>query len=172
MKNFEDSGKVSSKVESSQDSVKLSTIHVSKGLEYPIVFLVDSGHGFNMEEMRGDFLLHSNLGVGMYTYDPDLRVKKETVSHSAIKIALNDKRFAENLRLLYVAMTRAKNHLFLTGSVDVQKLSANTKPYALKTSPNNMSLILSVLSKEQLEDFKFKKHLDLKLSKDKDDYER
>ena len=162
----EESPKINPEFNVGASVIGVETMHHSKGLEYPIVFLVDSGHGFNMEEMRGDFLLHSNLGVGMYTYDPDLRVKKETVSHSAIKIALNDKRFAENLRLLYVAMTRAKNHLFITGSVDVQKLSANTKPYALKTSPNNMSLILSVLSKEQLEDFKFKKHLDLKLSKD------
>ena len=166
-----------SSVEESENSPKISpennvgvsvvgveTMHHSKGLEYPIVFLVDSGHGFNLEETRGDFLLHSQLGVGMYTYDTELRVKRETVSHSAIKIALNDKRFAENLRLLYVAMTRAKNHLFITGSTDLEKVATNTLPYALKTTNNNLNLILSVLDREQIEKLKTSKFLRHKIN--------
>ena len=144
--------------------VGVETMHHSKGLEYPIVFLVDTGHGFNMEEMRGDFLLHSELGVGMYVYDTEMRVKKETVSHSAIKIALNNKRFAENLRLLYVAMTRAKNHLFITGSTNLDKIASSTLPYALKITNNNMNLILSVLNKDEIDKLKNIKHLTHKIN--------
>lgn len=131
--------------------VKVETMHESKGLEYPIVFLVDTGHGFNKDSTKGDFLLHSNLGIGLWKYDSKYRTKVPTLSVSAIKIAIKNKEFAENLRLLYVAMTRAKNHLFITGACDTSKLKANTSAFAVKSKGNFLQLILSVLDAQTID---------------------
>ena len=139
--------------------IGVETMHKSKGLEYPIVFLVNTGHQFNSEDIRGDFLLNSEYGIGMQTYFAEKRYKKETLSHIAIKIAQRDKKFAESLRLLYVAMTRAKNHLYITGSIDPSKLTSSSMPFVLKSCNNFLSLVLSVLDKEELETLIFSKHL-------------
>ena len=131
--------------------VSIETMHESKGLEYPIVFLIDTGHGFNRDSTKGDFLLHSNLGVGVWKYDSVYRTKTPTISVSAIKIAIKNKEFAENLRLLYVAMTRAKNHLFITGCCETKNLVANTSPFAVKMRNNFIELILSAFDKEKID---------------------
>ena len=131
--------------------VKVETMHHSKGLEYPIVFLIDTGHGFNKEDKKGDFLLNNQLGVGMYKYDEILRTKTPTISLSALKIAIDNKNFADNLRLLYVAMTRAKNHLFITGCCDTKKLHTNTCAYAVKSSNNFLEMILSAFSSAEID---------------------
>ena len=142
----EDDPKISPEHTLGADVVKVETMHHSKGLEYPIVFLIDTGHGFNKEDKKGDFLLNNNLGVGLYKYDTELRTKTPTVSLSAIKIAIDNKEFADNLRLLYVAMTRAKNHLIITGCCDTKKLKANTSAFAMKSRNNFLEVILSALS--------------------------
>ncbi len=131
--------------------VKVETMHHSKGLEYPIVFLIDTGHGFNKEDKKGDFLLNNQLGVGMYKYDDVLRTKNPTISLSALKIAIDNKNFADNLRLLYVAMTRAKNHLFITGCCDTKKLRNNTCAFAIKSSNNFLEMILSAFSSAEID---------------------
>ena len=123
--------------------VNVETMHHSKGLEYPIVFLIDMGHNFNTEEQNGDFLLNSNLGVGLFKYDSLARVKSPTLSLGAVKVAMINKAYAENVRLLYVAMTRAKNNLFITGSADLEKIGSSLAPFALKTKKNFLELLLS-----------------------------
>ncbi len=132
--------------------VKVETMHHSKGLEYPIVFLVDMGHGFNTEEQNGDFLLNSNLGVGLFKYDPVNRIKVPTLSLGAVKVAMTNKAYAENVRLLYVAMTRAKNNLFITGSVDLKKVQACLAPFALKNKKNFLELLLSCCDENSIAD--------------------
>ena len=136
------------------DVVRVETMHESKGLEYPIVFLVDMGHGFNTDSMKGDFLLHSSLGVGMMKYDSILRTKTPTISHTAIKIAMKNKDLAESLRLLYVAMTRAKNHLFITGCLKIDNLDATQSAYALKSKNNFLALILCAFGQDYVESIK------------------
>ena len=123
--------------------VDVATMHQSKGLEYPIVFLIDMGHNFNTEEQNGDFLLNSGLGVGVYKYDSLLRIKTPTLSLGAVKIAMVNKAYAENVRLLYVAMTRAKNNLFITGSFDLKRIEASLFPFALKNKKNFLELLLA-----------------------------
>lgn len=139
--------------------IGVATMHQSKGLEYPIVFMVDCGHNYNMEDKRGDFLLNSELGVGMYTYDSTLRTKKKTILHSAVKIAIKDKDLAERERLLYVAMTRAKNHLFISGAINLDKFNSCTTAYALKNVQNDLSLILSSVSAEDIDTLRNKGEL-------------
>lgn len=126
--------------------IGVATMHQSKGLEYPIVFMVDCGHNYNIEDKKGDFLLSSELGIGMYAYDSKNRTKRKTILHSAVKVASKDKDLAERQRLLYVAMTRAKNHLFISGAMKLDSFRPYQSAYALKTTQNDLSLILSALS--------------------------
>ena len=108
------------------DAVRLMTIHKSKGLEFPVVFLCDTAHGFNNKDLNDTFLFHSKLGIGMTVCDPrrHLKLKSEScIRKNAIRSAKKQELYSEYLRLLYVAMTRARERLFITGiSADMEKL--------------------------------------------------
>lgn len=130
--------------------IGVATMHQSKGLEYPIVFMVDCGHQYNIEDKKGDFLLSSELGIGMYAYDSKNRTKRKTILHSAVKLAGKDKDLAERQRLLYVAMTRAKNHLFISGAMKMDTFRPYQSAYMLKNTQNDLSLILSSLSEDAI----------------------
>ncbi len=134
--------------------IGFATMHQSKGLEYPIVFMVDCGHQYNNMDKRGDFLLSSELGIGMQVYDRKNRVKRKTILHSAVNLATKDKDLAERERLLYVAMTRAKNHLYITGALNMEKFKGQKTAYALKNVQNDLSLILSSVPEGDLETLK------------------
>lgn len=99
------------------DIVRAMTIHKSKGLEFPIVFLMGMGKQFNLKDASGMVLKHSDLGIGMDAIDTELRVKESSIFRRAIanQIKLDSK--GEELRILYVAMTRAKEKLIMTGAV-------------------------------------------------------
>jgi len=130
--------------------IKVETMHHSKGLEYPIVFLVDCGHGFNRTDLRGDILFSSKLGLGFYTYDFANRIRRSTLARSAITISLIDNDFAENQRLLYVACTRAKNNLYIVGKQNLSKLVANKTEYSVRQSESYMALFLSTLKSAEI----------------------
>ncbi len=132
------------------DAINIETMHKSKGLEYPIVFLINTGHRFNDENRKGDFILHNTLGIGTNKYDVETRTQVPTLSLNAIKIAMRDKEFAESLRLLYVAMTRAKNHLIITGCADVENLKSSITTFAIKSNNNFLQILLSALNKDEI----------------------
>lgn len=99
------------------DAVRIMSIHKSKGLEFPVVFVSGMGKQFNMQDARSKLIVHEDLGLGADFIDVDLRLKKPTLRKRAIqkKIALES--LGEELRVLYVALTRAKEKLILTGFV-------------------------------------------------------
>ena len=99
-----------------EDVVQISTIHKAKGLEYPVVFVVDLGKRFNEEDLRGDLLFHRELGFGPKSVDLDRRVKYASIAHHAVVAAKQLDLRAEEMRVLYVALTRAKERLILVGS--------------------------------------------------------
>ncbi len=99
-----------------EDVVRVMSIHKSKGLEYPVVFLMDLGKQFNLRDLSGDLLWHKELGFGPKFVDTALRLKFPTVAHRAIAHRLRLEALAEELRVLYVAMTRARERLVLVGS--------------------------------------------------------
>ena len=107
--------------EGSGDSVNcvtLMTIHKSKGLEFPICFVAGLSKRFNKRDLSGSMLLHTDLGVGMEYRNPDTRVRRKTIKQIMVAEQLKNEEMGEELRVLYVALTRAKEKLILTGAVD------------------------------------------------------
>ena len=104
------------------DVVSLMTIHKSKGLEFPIVFVAGLGKQFNMQDTKKSIVVHSELGVGVDAIDAVARTKAPTFLKKIIQLREARETVAEELRVLYVAMTRAREKLILTGAVqDVEK---------------------------------------------------
>jgi len=99
----------------SQDAVRLLTMHRSKGLEFPVVFIVGTAYQLNIREKNQHLLLSEQLGIGPDFVDPDRQVLYPTPLKQAMFEALKARNRSEELRLLYVAMTRAMRLLYLTG---------------------------------------------------------
>ena len=99
------------------DVVRMTTIHKSKGLEYPIVILVGMGRGFNLGDRSGKILLHPKLGLGLESFDIRSREKSSTTVRDIIRRRITCDELGEEMRVLYVAMTRAKEKLIMTGCV-------------------------------------------------------
>lgn len=99
-----------------EDVVRLMSIHKAKGLEFPVVFVLDLGKKFNKDDLRADILFHRELGVGAFYVDLENRVKYPTALHQAIAARIDRENTAEEMRVLYVALTRAKEKLVMVGS--------------------------------------------------------
>jgi len=106
--------------------VRIMTVHRSKGLEFPVVILGELGKQFNMADARGAILIDRRLGIGMQAVDVDRRITYPTLPHRLVARAVKDQSLAEELRILYVAMTRAKEKLILVGTGNPPKLSVST----------------------------------------------
>ena len=100
--------------ESGSGSVTIMSIHKSKGLEFPVVFLCGLSRGFNRESQHEQVLCHKELGVGISAADGDRRVRYPTVAKRAIAARIGADGLSEELRVLYVAMTRARDRLIMT----------------------------------------------------------
>jgi len=98
-----------------EDVVRLMSIHKSKGLEFPVVFVAGLGRNFNLRDLGGNFLWHRRLGCGPVVTDLSKGVRYPTVLHKVIRHRLRLESMAEEMRLLYVAFTRAEEKLIVTG---------------------------------------------------------
>ena len=99
-----------------EDTVKIMSIHKSKGLEFPVVFVSGMGKQFNQQDARASLAMHPDLGVGADWVDAELRTKTPTLLKKAVQRQIQIENLGEELRILYVALTRAKEKLILTGS--------------------------------------------------------
>ncbi|MBQ7453178.1 MAG: UvrD-helicase domain-containing protein [Clostridia bacterium] len=104
------------------DAVRVMTIHGSKGLEFPVVFVANCGKQFSGESWKSDLLFSKDYGVGLKFYDKDFRYKTENLVRSAIRIVEEYKTKEEQLRLFYVALTRAVNYLFVIASGEADEV--------------------------------------------------
>ena len=106
------------------DNVLITTIHKSKGLEYPVVFVSETGKKFNFEDLRKNIMINEDLGFVTNLRDNDYMLKYESVPMMLFKEYEKSKMLSEELRILYVALTRAKEKLIITGYTnDVEKSS-------------------------------------------------
>lgn len=101
----------------SDNLVKIMSIHKSKGLEFPVVILAGLGKMFNKQDLRQAIVFHQDLGIGSDYVDAIQRFRVSTLPKNMIKAQLSKELMSEELRILYVALTRAKEKLILTGSV-------------------------------------------------------
>ncbi len=106
----------------SDNLVKVMSIHKSKGLEFPVVFIAALGKMFNKQDLRQTIVFHQDLGIGSDYVQVQERYRVSTLPKNMIKAQLSKELLSEELRILYVALTRAKEKLILTGSVkDLEK---------------------------------------------------
>jgi len=105
------------------DVIRIMSIHKSKGLEFPVVFLVNTNKQFNEQDIRKNpVLLHQELGIGAKYINYNAQVQYDTLTREAIKNVVRNENISEEMRILYVALTRAKEKLIITGiSNDYQK---------------------------------------------------
>ena len=117
-----------------EDVIRIMSIHKSKGLEFPVVFLCNTQKRFNLQDLNEVILLHQDIGFGPTFIDTQNRIKYNTLAKEAIKLKMKQETLSEEERILYVALTRAKEKLFITGrSKDFQKEYQN-KEQAIKLS--------------------------------------
>ena len=104
-----------------ENVVRILSIHKSKGLEYPVVFLAGCGRQFNQQDSRAAILRHPAYGIRADYIDPEENVKYSTISRGALAWFIERRSREEELRVLYVAMTRAREKLIITGKVKETK---------------------------------------------------
>lgn len=126
-----------------EDVVRIMSIHKSKGLEFPVVFVAGMGKNFNKQDTRSKMVLHPELGLGLDCMDGKKRTKSPTIAKKAIAKQIDLENLGEELRVLYVALTRAKEKLILTGMK--KDAEASLLSYGLLAEPEGT---LSYLARE------------------------
>ena len=113
--------------------VRVMSIHRSKGLEFPVVVLADLGRRFNLTDAAGRLIFDRRLGLGLRVVDRDRMIEYPSLAHHLVTGSVNRHTRAEELRVLYVALTRAMQHLILVGSAGLDGLR---RDYALHMGPD------------------------------------
>jgi len=98
-----------------ENVIRIMSIHKSKGLEFPIVYLCGTGKQFNMQDLNRSILLHQELGIGPKYINKERFIEYDTLAKEAIKLKTKVESLSEEMRVLYVALTRAKEKLIVTG---------------------------------------------------------
>lgn len=146
-----DNGIISPDIEmphsNSMQAIRIMTIHQSKGLEFPVVFVCGLSRRFN--HSSDEILIDQKVKLGLKNYDFDSRCISVSKSWSAIKFLNQKNEMEEEMRILYVAMTRAKYHLVLTGVLPQKCILAGLQPFEVLRSNNYLSWILAVLGRDK-----------------------
>ncbi|MCR5727522.1 MAG: UvrD-helicase domain-containing protein [Lachnospiraceae bacterium] len=146
LKNHElDYGEAGAKI--AGNSVRIMSIHKSKGLEFPVCIVAGLGKQFNLEDFKGDIFISSDNGIGIKYVDVEKRIKYPSFYHSVIRMRGIEEIIGEEMRLLYVAMTRAKDKLIMTGYTD--KPNESTDYAGLFKSKSFVDFVYPVLEPEK-----------------------
>ena len=130
-----------------ENTVRIMSIHKSKGLEFPIVFVSGLYKKFNHQDARGKLVLHQDLGLGSDYVDPDLRVRAPTLFKKLLQREVINENLGEELRVLYVALTRAREKLIMTGAVS--KLENQVRKWSQACRRQDIKLSFSMLTEAQ-----------------------
>ncbi|MDB5319734.1 MAG: ATP-dependent deoxyribonuclease subunit, partial [Phycisphaerales bacterium] len=110
------------------DVVRIMSVHHSKGLEFPVVFLPELGKKINLQDCQGAILIDKRAGLGLSAIDEAKRIRYPSLASVLVQTSLKRQSLAEELRVLYVATTRAKEHLILSGTcTDKKREQWNTR---------------------------------------------
>ncbi|NLJ41539.1 MAG: helicase-exonuclease AddAB subunit AddA [Clostridiales bacterium] len=108
-----------------ENVVRIMSIHKSKGLEFPVVFVSGCGKRFNLTDTSKSILFHHDLGLGPDYVDHHKRIRRTTLAKQALKYKAVRETLSEEMRILYVALTRAREKLIITGAVNNLKADIN-----------------------------------------------
>lgn len=103
-------------VQSAEDAVSVMTIHGSKGLEFPVVFIMDASRQFNRQDQQGNYVMSGKSGIGIDYLNPESRIKAPSLQKLVMAQAISRASLAEEMRKLYVALTRAESRIYIVGS--------------------------------------------------------
>ena len=141
-------------ISENENVIRIMSIHKSKGLEFPIVFLSGCGKQFNLMDLNNNILLHHDMGFGVKYINYGRQIEYDTLSKAAMRNRLLQDTLSEEMRILYVALTRAKEKLYITAtSKDVKKELDNLKDI-VQMYPKTGNKINPVLVK------KYKRYID------------
>ena len=133
-----------------EDVVRIMSIHKSKGLEFPYVFLSNANKKFNLRDLSESILLHQKIGFGTEYIDYERKIQYPTVSKNAIKIITRNEAISEEMRILYVALTRAKEKLIITGTVNNYEKNISKKQEEVEMYNDDNNKISTMLLKKYI----------------------
>lgn len=132
------------------DVVRIMSIHKSKGLEFPVCFVAGLSKRFNMQDTSGRLIADVDMGVGVDFIDSKMRIRSHTLKKNVMALKMRQDALGEELRILYVAMTRAREKLILTAMIpDIEKLKVQMeqkKEFEEQESMTGQKAAFSVLS--------------------------
>ena len=134
----------------SENVVRIMSIHKSKGLEFPIVFLSCTNKQINLQDLKKNILLHQEIGFGPQYVDYERKIEYPTAAKQAIKIVGKTEAMAEEMRVLYVALTRAKEKLIITGTVNNIQKETDNKKEILNIYESQMKQLNPILLKKYI----------------------
>jgi len=111
-------------VSATDNVVRIMTVHASKGLEFPVVFLADVSKQFNLKDLYGPVLVDRKYGIAMQAADAERRIRYPTLIHQLASDHSRRENLSEELRVLYVALTRAREHLCVVGRMSLAEIAA------------------------------------------------
>ncbi len=131
-----------------EDVVRIMSIHKSKGLEFPVAIISRTDKKFNQKDLTETILMHQDFGFGMEYINYDRKIEYTTASKEAIKLKIKEESIAEEMRILYVALTRAKEKLIITGVENDLEKSITQKKDLLKIYEKESGKINHILLKK------------------------
>lgn len=132
-------------ISENENVIRIMSIHKSKGLEFPVVFLCGTGKQFNLRDLNEKILLHQDIGIGPRYINYDKKIEYDTLAKEAIKIQTKKETLSEEERVLYVALTRSKEKLIITGISKDSAKELEEKELQLQLYNNNSENINSNL---------------------------
>lgn len=146
--------KFDSNIKDGENSITLSTIHKSKGLEYPVVFLIGAGKQFSTTSQTQKILMDNDWGISMPSYNLQEHRAYQNFINKSFKLKIRSENRKEEKRLLYVALTRAKNYLTIIGSNKIKNINSLQGEYDIFSANSFMKWILGCLNEQELQSFK------------------
>ena len=129
-----------------ENVIRIMSIHKSKGLEFPIVILAGTGKQFNLMDLNDSVLLHHDMGFGVKYINYDRQIEYDTLSKAAMRNQIMQDTLSEEMRILYVALTRAKEKLIITASLkdmekEIKKIEEEANMYCIVDKKTNPVLV-------------------------------